>query len=471
MAARRRGVLDLGVAEQDLAPFAQRAISTLQRRQGIVSASGAGVDKHDLKTLSSGKRSRRAGVVVVPTLHAMEFRHEDDFNSLLARASREGDREAMFTLGRLFRAGDLMLRDETEACKWFRRAANQGHDDACVQMGLSHLSGLGVEKSSDAAIDWFERAAARGFHAAQHQLVLLLMTDLQNKDHLQNKDRTLGWLLRSASNGVAYAQCQLAKLLLEGKMLPRDDAKARSLLLSCAEKSMELPDDAPEQHYLADALYQLGLCADDFSHDDYEPERAAAEESAGEALNWYLEAACKGHDLPEASCAALYSVAEAFVDGDVVVSNYELAARLFLRAAQRGWVAAMFAFGYLSYRGWGVAQDHSKAFEWFSKAAQEGDAAAQHYVALCYLQGLGAPAASVHMAVEWLERAAASGYADAQFNLGLCYVLGKGVRRDTGMALRLFRLAAEQGHRRAAINFAACAKLDAHHGLKIPMIL
>jgi TPR repeat protein len=456
MAARRRagGVVDLGVDEEQLVPYAQKANSILQRRPGIAHA---GVDTHRLKTLASGTKSRRAGFLAANEFHAMEYRHEDDFMSLLTRADREGDREAMFTLGRLYRAGDLLPRDEIEAVKWFRRAAEQGHDDACVQVGLSYLSGLGVEKSSEDAIEWFERAAARGSQVAQAKLGSML--------NLHNKEKTLSWLRRAASNGFPNAQCQLGKLLLDGKVLPRDGAEARRLFLSCAERSMELPDDAEEQRYIVDAVYHLGLCADDFSHEEYVPVRAVAEESAADALKWYLEAACKGHDLSEASCAAICSVAEAFLDGEVVVCNRELAARLFLRAAQRGWVAAMFAIGYLFCRGCGVAQDYSQAFEWFLKAAERGDAAAQHHLALCYLQGHGV-ATCMRTAVEWLERSAASGYADAQFNLGLCYVLGKGVRRETGMAFRLFRLAAEQGHRAAAINLVSCAKLDAHHGLK-----
>ena len=42
--------------------------------------------------------------------------------------------------------------------------------------------------------------------------------------------------------------------------------------------------------------------------------------------------------------------------------------------------------------------------------------------------------------------AAASGHADAQLNLGNLYYNGIGVNRDYRLALRNFKLAAQQGH-------------------------
>lgn len=50
-----------------------------------------------------------------------------------------------------------------------------------------------------------------------------------------------------------------------------------------------------------------------------------------------------------------------------------------------------------------------------------------------------------------LGEAADGGDAEAQFALGLLYLLGRGVERSLGEALKLFRLAADQGDAQAEI--------------------
>ena len=52
-------------------------------------------------------------------------------------------------------------------------------------------------------------------------------------------------------------------------------------------------------------------------------------------------------------------------------------------------------------------------------------------------------------AVRLYRLAADQGNAVAQYNLGICYEFGKGVAKDLDEAIRLYRLAAEQGHENA----------------------
>jgi TPR repeat protein len=53
-------------------------------------------------------------------------------------------------------------------------------------------------------------------------------------------------------------------------------------------------------------------------------------------------------------------------------------------------------------------------------------------------------------AVRLYRLAAAQGHAGAQFNLGLMFAKGEGVAQDKAEAVRLYRLAAAQGHAKAA---------------------
>ena len=41
------------------------------------------------------------------------------------------------------------------------------------------------------------------------------------------------------------------------------------------------------------------------------------------------------------------------------------------------------------FQGQGVSQNFNQAFEWFSKAANQGDVNAQHNLGVMYYQGLG----------------------------------------------------------------------------------
>ena len=60
-----------------------------------------------------------------------------------------------------------------------------------------------------------------------------------------------------------------------------------------------------------------------------------------------------------------------------------------------------------------------KAEQW-RKAAEQGDAAAQYYLAHCYFFGDGV-AKDKAEAVMWFRKAAEQGLADGQYWLGLCY--------------------------------------------------
>ena len=86
-----------------------------------------------------------------------------------------------------------------------------------------------------------------------------------------------------------------------------------------------------------------------------------------------------------------------------------------------------------------------KAVEWWTKAAEQGDATAQYNLGVCYENGDGVEKDS-QKAVKWYKKAAEQGHADAQCNLGVCYEKGDGVEKDLKQAVKWYEKAAEQGH-------------------------
>jgi TPR repeat protein len=100
--------------------------------------------------------------------------------------------------------------------------------------------------------------------------------------------------------------------------------------------------------------------------------------------------------------------------------------------------------GVIYYHGQGVAQDYSKAREWYEKAADKGDADAMSNLGVIYYHGQGV-AQDYAKAREWFEKAADKGDADAMSNIGMIYQTGLGVTQDYAKAREWYEKAADKG--------------------------
>jgi TPR repeat protein len=80
---------------------------------------------------------------------------------------------------------------------------------------------------------------------------------------------------------------------------------------------------------------------------------------------------------------------------------------------------------------------------------------AQYSLGLCYQNGTGVDQDHTE-AVRLYRLAADQGHALAQRNLGGCYDTGTGVDQDHAEAVRLYRLAADQGDSDAQFNLGRC---------------
>lgn len=73
-----------------------------------------------------------------------------------------GDANAQYGLGYMYRNGQGMPQDSSEAGRWYKKAAAQGHVEAQVKLGLMYAKGDGFSQSSVQAHKWFNLAAAQG---------------------------------------------------------------------------------------------------------------------------------------------------------------------------------------------------------------------------------------------------------------------------------------------------------------------
>lgn len=91
-----------------------------------------------------------------------------------------------------------------------------------------------------------------------------------------------------------------------------------------------------------------------------------------------------------------------------------------------------------------VTQNYQEAFQWYLKAAQQGNAIAQNNLGFMYANGHGVTQ-NYQEAFKWYLKSAQQGLAVAQINLGELYENGYGTRRDLQQAIEWYNKAAQQG--------------------------
>ncbi|MDO4322163.1 MAG: tetratricopeptide repeat protein [Lachnospiraceae bacterium] len=82
------------------------------------------------------------------------------------------------------------------------------------------------------------------------------------------------------------------------------------------------------------------------------------------------------------------------------------------------------------YYGCIVEQNKARAFQWYQRAAEQGDGEAQWILGIHYLWGSPGLKRDLQTAIKWLRLAAENGIEDAQAELDFCYASGLAVEMD-----------------------------------------
>ena len=102
-----------------------------------------------------------------------------------------------------------------------------------------------------------------------------------------------------------------------------------------------------------------------------------------------------------------------------------------------------------------IPVDRHQAFLWWQIAAEKGHVDSLNDLAGCYIQGIGVEK-NIEEGLKQLKKAVALNNARACYNLGLHSMLGDIVKRDPAEAVRLWQIAADQGHPGALYNLGWC---------------
>ena len=126
-----------------------------------------------------------------------------------------------------------------------------------------------------------------------------------------------------------------------------------------------------------------------------------------------------------------------------------------LEEVNNGNIDAMYLLGKLNWESDYIGE----AFEWFSKAAEKGQADATYFIGNFYWHptGWGFVEPSNEKAIEYYEKAAELGSAMAMSELGKQYLQGTvAVEKDEVKAFELFQKAAELGNSEGYYWLAMC---------------
>lgn len=88
---------------------------------------------------------------------------------LYRKAAENGHIIAQLNLGNIYREGQIVQKNPTEAMKWYRLAAAQGYDKAQANLGMM-LYERGTPQEKAEGVKWLQQAARNGNAAAQGAL-------------------------------------------------------------------------------------------------------------------------------------------------------------------------------------------------------------------------------------------------------------------------------------------------------------
>lgn len=133
--------------------------------------------------------------------------------------------------------------------------------------------------------------------------------------------------------------------------------------------------------------------------------------------------------------------------------DFDGAARQLKLAAKKDYPPAVTELAHAYLSGDGVAESEKKAITLFRRAADLGDAGAQHHLGLAYMDGAGVRKSLVKARQYW-NAAAKQGEPEATYWMGRMHAFGIGVPQSDTKAIPWFRRAAELGHAEAQFHLA-----------------
>ena len=222
-------------------------------------------------------------------------------------AADRGIAEGMLLFAACCEHGKGVVKDETQAVRWYRKAAEEGYTAAQYSVGFCCFRGRGVAEDKAEAAKWYRKAADHGHAAAQFHLGWCYG---HGDGVAEDKAEAVKWYYKAAEQGHSTAQYLLGTCYYWGNAVRQDKAAAVSWYRKAAQQGH------------ADAQWNLAFC--------YEYGEGIAKDCT-EAVNWYRKAADQGWATAQLQLGYCYTV------GEGVARDKAEAAKWYRKAADQGY--------------------------------------------------------------------------------------------------------------------------------------
>ena len=294
-------------------------------------------------------------------------------------------------------------KDNEMARIYLEKAAKKGKADAYYYLGMLD------EREYDyaSAKDNYEKGVEKGSDLARLELGYLyeegwgVYPDLVKAISLYDE---------ALANGCLEANNFIGNFYLSGYLNYENNAEDAFGYLQKATAS-KVKEIAADSYLDLGYLYENGILG--------------VEKDTSKALDCY-EKAMKVYPFYEGDCCRY--MAEAYLsDGDSVNSDiyYKKSLDFYTKAADKGNAYSMIGAGYCYQKGLGVETDYEKSMDYYRKAAELNIPEAICDIGLLYKYGNGNVKQDFDKAYEWYKKAADMNYSEAMQHIGDMYANGE----------------------------------------------
>jgi hypothetical protein len=325
--------------------------------------------------------------------------NKEDYKSahqLFLQLAEQGIAKAQYNLGLMYAKGKGVVKNDSEAIKWWKLAAEQGDGKAQTNLGWVYEKGKSVPIDAQKAAKWYQLASDQGIAKAQEKLDLLLN---KKKGNLQENtvssndiptelDTSSTFSQRDAFDGARYSE----ETSTEVRDYINDSDRFHTALNAFNEKEFET---AYQLFFelagkgVAEAQINLGMM--------FENGQGVSQDFK-EAVRWYRLAADQGltkaqeklkfllNNKPQVNPQSSFmdsennpaNVTSDYSRNDLNVSDsfhtalnafnekeFDIAYQLFFELADKGVAEAQINLGMMFENGQGVSQDIKEAVRWY----------------------------------------------------------------------------------------------------------
>jgi uncharacterized protein len=415
------------------------------------------------------------------------------------KCANHGSHYAEYQAAELLSDGQAVPKDEVKAQKLYASALagfslqeqEEPNEQLEYRIGSMHLQGKGIHQNPAEALPWFLLSADKGNAYAAYQAAELLFDGkaalkdevkahklysaalagflkqeqskpneqleyrvgsmyLHGKGVQQNPVESLAWFLRSADKGNAYAAYQAAELLSDGRVVPKDEAKAQKLHTEALVGFLlqEQEEANAQLEYRIGSMYLYGK---------------GTQEDNTEAFRWFDTSAGQGNAYASYQAAELLNERKVVPKDDAKAQKLYAAALIgFLQMEQKQPNDQLeYRIGSMYLHGKGTQEDRTEAFLWFDASASQSNAYAAYQAAELLNEGKAvlkdnAKAQKLYVAAlaGFLQMEQEQPDGQLEYRIGSMYLHGKGTQEDNTEAFRWFDASASQGNAYAAYQVA-----------------